>query len=62
MLGRLNHVAIAVKDAEKAAKIYGTAFGAEISALAESVRRAVRATINEHWGKKPLCYVHVLTV
>ncbi|HEX7792435.1 MAG TPA: methylmalonyl-CoA epimerase, partial [Afipia sp.] len=24
MLGRLNHVAIAVKDAEKAAKIYGT--------------------------------------
>ena len=32
MLGRLNHVAIAVKDAEKAAKIYGAAFGAEISA------------------------------
>ena len=31
MLGRLNHVAIAVKDAEKAAKIYGTAFGADIS-------------------------------
>ena len=31
MLGRLNHVAIAVKDAEKAAKIYGGAFGAEIS-------------------------------
>ncbi len=32
MLGRLNHVAIAVKDAEKAAKIYGAAFGADISA------------------------------
>ena len=31
MLGRLNHVAIAVKDAETAAKIYGGAFGAEIS-------------------------------
>ena len=31
MLGRLNHVAIAVKDAEKAAKIYGAAFNAEIS-------------------------------
>src|SRR5512136_3431804 len=31
MLGRLNHVAIAVRDAEKAAKIYGAAFGAEIS-------------------------------
>jgi ribonuclease J len=26
------------------------------------VRRAVRATINEQWGKKPLCYVHVLAV
>jgi methylmalonyl-CoA/ethylmalonyl-CoA epimerase len=32
MLGRLNHVAIAVKDAEKAANIYGAAFGADISA------------------------------
>ncbi|WOH78540.1 methylmalonyl-CoA epimerase [Bradyrhizobium sp. BEA-2-5] len=31
MLGRLNHVAIAVKDAKQAAKIYGTAFNAEIS-------------------------------
>ena len=31
MLGRLNHVAIAVKDAKKAAKIYGGAFGAQIS-------------------------------
>src|ERR1700761_7012132 len=31
-------------------------------AMAESVRVAVRATLNEQWGKKPLCYVHVLTV
>jgi len=31
-------------------------------ALAESVRRAVRASIGEQWGKKPLCLVHVLTV
>src|SRR6202012_4341538 len=31
-------------------------------AMAESVRRAVRATLNEQWGKKPLCYFHVLTV
>ena len=31
MLGRLNHVAIAVKDATKAAQIYGGTFGAEIS-------------------------------
>jgi ribonuclease J len=26
------------------------------------VRRAVRGAINEQWGKKPLCYVHVLMV
>ncbi len=31
-------------------------------ALAESVRRAVRSTINQEWGKKPLCLVHVLEV
>jgi ribonuclease J len=31
-------------------------------ALAESVRRAVRGTLNEHWGKKPICLVHVLEV
>jgi ribonuclease J len=31
-------------------------------ALAESVRRAARACVNEHWGKKPLCFVHVLSV
>jgi ribonuclease J len=29
-------------------------------AVAESVRRAVRAEINGQWGKKPLCVVHVL--
>ncbi|ABD87971.1 ribonuclease J [Rhodopseudomonas palustris] len=31
-------------------------------AVGESVRRAVRSALNEQWGKKPLCYVHVLTV
>jgi len=31
-------------------------------AMAESVRRAVRAAVNEHWGKKPICLVHVLDV
>jgi len=31
-------------------------------AVAESVRRAVRSTLAEHWGKKPLCFVHVLVV
>ncbi len=31
-------------------------------ALAESVRRAVRSTLNQEWGKKPLCFVHVLEV
>jgi len=30
--------------------------------VAEAIRRAVRATVNERWGKKPMCHVHVLTV
>jgi ribonuclease J len=30
--------------------------------VAEAVRRAVRAAVNERWGKKPMCYVHVLAV
>jgi ribonuclease J len=28
----------------------------------EAVRRAIRSTIAEHWGKKPLCLVHILEV
>jgi methylmalonyl-CoA/ethylmalonyl-CoA epimerase len=32
MIGRLNHVAIAVPDAEEAARVYRDAFGAEVSA------------------------------
>jgi ribonuclease J len=34
----------------------------DADAMAESVRRAVRGTVNEHWGKKPICLVHVLVV
>src|SRR5712675_838130 len=34
----------------------------DADATAESVRRAVRAVINEHWGKKPICLVHVMMV
>src|SRR5215469_12963187 len=30
--------------------------------VAESLRRAVRAAIAGHWGKKPICHVHVLVV
>jgi ribonuclease J len=30
--------------------------------VAEAVRRAVRAAVVARWGKKPMCYVHVLTV
>ena len=30
--------------------------------VAESVRRAVRSVVNEQWGKKPLCLVHILEV
>src|SRR5262249_59111561 len=29
-------------------------------ALAEAIRGAVRAAIAEHWGKKPMAYVHLL--
>jgi ribonuclease J len=31
-------------------------------AVADAVRRAVRAAVAAEWGKKPLCLVHVLTV
>ncbi|MEP7030320.1 MAG: MBL fold metallo-hydrolase, partial [Pseudolabrys sp.] len=31
-------------------------------AVAEAVRRAVRAAVTQAWGKKPMCHVHVLTV
>jgi ribonuclease J len=30
--------------------------------VAEAVRRSVRARVAERWGKKPMCYVHVLEV
>jgi ribonuclease J len=30
--------------------------------VAEAVKRAVRSAIAEQWGKKPICYVHVLSV
>ena len=48
MLGRLNHVAIATKDAVKAARIYGAAVGAQISeavALPEHGVTTVFATL-----------------
>jgi ribonuclease J len=31
-------------------------------ALAESIRGAVRSAIAQHWGKKPVCHVHVLPI
>jgi ribonuclease J len=31
-------------------------------AVAEAIRRAVRAAVAQRWGKKPMCHVHVLTV
>jgi ribonuclease J len=30
--------------------------------VAEAIRRAVRGAIAERWNKKPICYVHVLSV
>src|SRR5258705_4414346 len=46
---RLNHVAIAVKDAEKAAKIYGAAFGADISPAIDLDRKSTRLN-SSHLG------------
>ena len=34
----------------------------DAGALAQSLGRAVRATLAAHWNKKPICHVHVLTV
>ncbi|HXW27456.1 MAG TPA: ribonuclease J [Xanthobacteraceae bacterium] len=34
----------------------------DFDATAEAVRRAVRAAIDTHWGKRPVCHVHVLAV
>jgi ribonuclease J len=31
-------------------------------AVAEAVKRGVRGAIAQQWGKKPICYVHVLSV
>jgi ribonuclease J len=31
-------------------------------AVGEAVKRAVRAAVAQRWGKKPMCYVHVLDV
>jgi ribonuclease J len=31
-------------------------------AVEEAVKRAVRAAIGTHWGKKPLCLIHVIVV
>jgi ribonuclease J len=31
-------------------------------AVAEAIRRAVRAAVADRWGKKPMCHVHVLAV
>jgi len=31
-------------------------------AVAEAVKRAVRAALAQRWNKKPICHVHVLTV
>ena len=94
MLGRLNHVAIAMTEKGELADdpevdlvgipeknsagepfddivfdvVVSTVEGLprarkrDPDAMAESVRRAVRSAVSEEWGKKPLCFVHVLEV
>jgi ribonuclease J len=34
----------------------------DLDAVAEAVRRATRSIVNDRWGKKPMCHVHVLAV
>ncbi len=34
----------------------------DADSIAEAIRRAVRSAVAAQWGKKPICYVHVLTV
>jgi len=34
----------------------------DADSVAEAVRRSVRSAVAAQWGKKPICYVHVLTV
>ena len=47
MIGRLNHVAIAVPDLEGAAASYRGLFGAEVSAISELPRHGVRLVFVE---------------
>ena len=47
MLGRLNHVAIAVPDLEKAAKIYASVLGAKVSAPQAEPAHGVRVVFIE---------------
>lgn len=34
----------------------------DVDSVSESLRRAVRSKVNEAWGKKPVCHVHVLLI
>ncbi len=34
----------------------------DADSIAEAIRRGVRSAVAAQWGKKPICYVHVLTV
>ncbi len=34
----------------------------DADAVAEAIRRGVRAAVADRWGKKPMCYVHALEV
>ena len=47
MLGRLNHVAIAVPDLEKGAKIYASVLGAKVSVPQTEAAHGVRVVFVE---------------
>jgi ribonuclease J len=56
-------LAEAVRDAvEDTFQSLGRGKRRDPDAVAEAIRRAVRSAVNARWGKKPMCYVHVLEV
>ena len=55
MIGRLNHVAIAVPDLEAAAAVYRSMLGAEVSAAQPQPKHGV-TVINPSGGIHHVCY------
>ena len=67
-----SHVMVGVNDLEKSKQFYDAVLGAvesiprarrkDLEMVREAVRRAVRSTANEIWGKKPVVTVFLTKV